>query len=365
MIVWADVLDLIETGRSEDRRLDFKRELPGGKDEDKKEFLADISSLANADGGDIIFGVDEIDGVAAGIPGVAIANPDSDVLRLENLARDGLQPRIVGLRSQYIPDPERAGTGVIIMRAPASLQAPHQVVFQKRNRFYTRHSKGKAEMDVTELRLAFTGSDNIRPRLRALYGMLPKLSTIPLVDGPSLLISVAPVGLFRREAIIEISDYQQAVMPVWGGSLDWTQTLEGFLAWAPTAEGSYAQAMTYRAGWTELWSQQGSLNQPDTKWIWAYRVEGDVEKAVVKALGVLQSHGIEGPWSVQIRLLNVKGYDLYTGDRWAAPTPSNRSEFIFNDLVFDQFEEETLLPTFREIWWAFGQDRPEGWKRPK
>jgi len=39
--------------------LDYKRDVPGESDQDKKEFLADISSFANATGGDLIYGVDE------------------------------------------------------------------------------------------------------------------------------------------------------------------------------------------------------------------------------------------------------------------------------------------------------------------
>lgn len=40
----SHLLALIENGYSERRTVEYKRDLPGGKDDDKKEFLADVSS---------------------------------------------------------------------------------------------------------------------------------------------------------------------------------------------------------------------------------------------------------------------------------------------------------------------------------
>jgi hypothetical protein len=47
-IAEQDLLDLIEAKRAEGAQLDYKRELPGASDADKKEFLSDVSSFANA-----------------------------------------------------------------------------------------------------------------------------------------------------------------------------------------------------------------------------------------------------------------------------------------------------------------------------
>ena len=44
--------------KAEGRTLDYKRTLPGSTDEEKREFLADVSSFANAAGGDIVYGID-------------------------------------------------------------------------------------------------------------------------------------------------------------------------------------------------------------------------------------------------------------------------------------------------------------------
>jgi predicted HTH transcriptional regulator len=44
---------------SERKTLEYKSQLPGGTDAEKKEFLADISTFANTRGGDVVFGVEE------------------------------------------------------------------------------------------------------------------------------------------------------------------------------------------------------------------------------------------------------------------------------------------------------------------
>lgn len=59
--------------------------MPGTKDEDKREFLADVSSFANTDGGDIIYGLEEEQGVIANIIGLNCPDFDAEKLRLENL----------------------------------------------------------------------------------------------------------------------------------------------------------------------------------------------------------------------------------------------------------------------------------------
>ena len=55
----AHLRALVSAGVAEGREIEFKLELPGGSDADKKEFLADVCSFANAGGGDILYGVKE------------------------------------------------------------------------------------------------------------------------------------------------------------------------------------------------------------------------------------------------------------------------------------------------------------------
>lgn len=75
----GDLKLLIDGAVAEGRRIEFKRDLPGRRDDDKREFLADVTSFANAAGGDLIFGMDESGGVAASITPIAEADADAEL----------------------------------------------------------------------------------------------------------------------------------------------------------------------------------------------------------------------------------------------------------------------------------------------
>jgi hypothetical protein len=75
--------------------------LPAGGDKAKREFLADASSFSNAGGGDLIFGIEAKDGVPVR-PQPLQLNPDQDSLRFEQSIRDGVSPRVPGVRSEPV-----------------------------------------------------------------------------------------------------------------------------------------------------------------------------------------------------------------------------------------------------------------------
>src|ERR1700730_8951120 len=97
-VTQADILALIGQV-SEGRTIDYKRELPGGSDADKKEFLADVSSFANTSGGDFILGLSESGGLPTAIVGVTSMDIDADILRMDGIILSGLDPRI---RHQFL-----------------------------------------------------------------------------------------------------------------------------------------------------------------------------------------------------------------------------------------------------------------------
>lgn len=163
----GDLETLITNQVAERRTLEFKRDLPGGSERERKEFLADVSSFANAQGGDILFGIDARQGVAVGLAGLAVDDSDKEMLRWEDVLLAGVEPRMPGVRFRWIDCGDKRG--VMLIRVPASSIAPHRVIFARSNRFYGRKSNGKYEMDTHELRDAFTASEALPTRLRTLH----------------------------------------------------------------------------------------------------------------------------------------------------------------------------------------------------
>ena len=57
----SDIEGLLTSGASEHSNLEFKKQIWGTADEEVREMLRDISSIANAYGGYLIVGIDEED----------------------------------------------------------------------------------------------------------------------------------------------------------------------------------------------------------------------------------------------------------------------------------------------------------------
>src|SRR5437667_8363505 len=114
---------LVDAGLREGRQFEFKQQLPGGSDDDKREFLADVSSFANAAGGDLVYGLGdriengkrtgEVDRIV-GLPGVTL---EAERLRLESTIRTGIDPRLAvqPLDIRRDPDPP-----CLLIRVPRS-----------------------------------------------------------------------------------------------------------------------------------------------------------------------------------------------------------------------------------------------------
>jgi predicted HTH transcriptional regulator len=148
-----DLQDLVTNQVAEGKDIDFKHALCGNSDADTKEVLHDISSFANAAGGDLIYGIEEDQGVATRVIGLVGINPDAEILRLESKIQSSISPRIPNISMLAVP--LSSGENVIIIRIPRSWSAPNMVIFKNDSKFFSRNSRGKYQLDVGELRSAF------------------------------------------------------------------------------------------------------------------------------------------------------------------------------------------------------------------
>jgi len=168
----AEIDQLIKNGESENKTLDYKQELPGATDEQKREFLADVSSFANASGGDIIFGIKEAKdehGKNTGQPEIVVPmsgiNADEAKLRLEEIIRSGISPRI-RVQIRQIDGYGDGNNFVLIVRVPKSVASPHVVSYKGSFKFFSRNSAGKYPLDVHELRSAFLATESQAERIK-------------------------------------------------------------------------------------------------------------------------------------------------------------------------------------------------------
>lgn len=362
-ITRADLDALVANRVTEGRTLEFKRDLPGGKDEEVKEFLADVTSLANTQGGDLIFGIEDDKGEATALPGVNVPDVDALLLRLENLLRDAVQPRLpVRMKWVTFSGPE----GSLIIRVPSSVTSPHRVTYRGSGRFYHRNSRGKAEMDTHELRQAFTGTEELPRRLEELHrkavnGVVERDLPFDLVTGPRAVLSVIPFSVFRDPRHLELSQ-ERSVWPPFSSSIDWLHTLEGFLVFTVGDAETYAFALTHRAGYVDASWRIGRKREDERLIVWPYPVEATMRDLVRSAIEKLTSQGIEGPWMVALSLLGVKGFMLSFGEDWvqSGSKAAWRDVMHLPPVVLEEFSEDALMSIARTLFFGFGEERPTG-----
>jgi hypothetical protein len=216
-ITEPDLLTLKENQVSESREIDYKAELPGKSDGDKCEFLYDVSSFANCIDGDSVYGVSALQGIPTDVRGLEIADAVQEKLRLESIIRDGIQPRIIGVATHVVSLAN--SKSVIVIRIPRSWILPHMVIYQGRQRFYSRNSSGQYPLDVGELRAAFLGSAQLAERVRDFR--LERLARItggdapaPLPDTAKLILQIVPFSAFEPGVQFDLRSLRGDLAPV-------------------------------------------------------------------------------------------------------------------------------------------------------
>lgn len=211
-ITVADLNELIENSVPEGLHLEYKQELYGAGVDNKKEALKDISAFANASGGHLIIGISENQGVPENLTGVAGSDPDQVIGRLESMTRDGIEPRIQGLR--FKPIPVNDGRHAYVIRIPRSWNQPHRVTTQRSNRYWIRNSNGAHEASMDELRNLFTQEADARrqaiafrdQRLQVINDNAIRLS---LHNTGRLILHIIPVASLMPRFSIDLEKASQ------------------------------------------------------------------------------------------------------------------------------------------------------------
>jgi len=368
----SDIHDLVSNKIPESKTLEYKQALPDN-DAAKREFTADITSFANTDGGDILYGiVEERDGHGrpTGIPkearGLADMNPDHTILSLTGLLRDTTDPRLTGLQSKPVPGfPDGP---LLLLRVPNSWNKPHRVTTTKR--FHARSNSGKYDMDTTELRNAILQTQTLNDRIRAFHDnrrrdIAAKASPIILPTESVLIVHLIPIASMMPAYEIEIRDLTRRFVdlrPLNVGAMDARYNLDGFLTFEATTDGaSRGYIQVFRNGIIELVDTTilagptGSQRRIPT-----VTIENSVLDAVRMLLRVQAERGIPPPIVLLVTLSGVKNYSLAVG-RWMSMDETShridRDTLTFEPILIEDYAanlDSVLRPVFDALWQAGG-----------
>jgi len=196
-----DLQRLVDDQVQERDTVEYKRDMYGNSDEDKREMLRDITSMANHRGGYLVIGVEEDDeGIPTNVVGIEVGN---HVDRLRDSCLDNIDKRIVGLDIEDIPLSNNRV--VIVVSIPTSINAPHMVTYKGLNQFWKRYGRQKEKMTIDEIGEAFDRKlSNLNRLDRFLF--LRKAEILETIgDQPYMIISSSPAYL-RDEAVFDIRD---------------------------------------------------------------------------------------------------------------------------------------------------------------
>jgi hypothetical protein len=335
------LLALIDDKESESKTIDYKRNVVEKGDLERKEFLYDVSSFANTQGGFLVFGMEETGGLPTSLVGLDGINLDKERLRLEEMLKDGIRPPILGV--EIVPVPLANGNVVIVMRIPRSWNPPHQVTYQKAFRFYARHSNGKYLLDVDELRSIFAVSGTLAERIRGFRAdRLAKIAggnaPVTLLDQGTLVMHLVPFSAFDAGNSFPIDKValDPNRFPTFGETIAHHHqiTFDGLLTTSnldPPPRPQRAYVQVFRSGAVEVVT---TTLAGSNGWMILPEIQAGIILSAHRYAHALHSFGIEPPIAVLVSLLNVKGKHLLQDFHF---TGAFREELPSVKLAEDQF----------------------------
>jgi Putative DNA-binding domain len=367
-IAKPDIDVLVSAKTTERRTLEYKELLPGGTDEEKKEFLYDVSSFANAAGGDLIFGVSDqkgLDGKPTGVPetarGVPVANLSVEIARLENILQSGMAPRIPSVQFHEVAG--FASGSILILRVPKSWAAPHMVTYKNVTRFYSRNSTGKYPLDVQEIRSAFALSEDLPERLRSfrqtrLAAIVANETPVPLPTGAKVILHIVPISALGTNSNIDIKRAAppQSIVPapISTGSWDSRFNFDGLLIFGPTTP-NYVQIF-----------RSGTVEAVDTRLLEPYEPYPDfvplgafeqrISSAAAAYIAYMKNLQLTPPFFLMLTLIGVKGFKASTGPQTLGHYGIDRDVLILPEILLERDELSflDLKPVFDTLAQAAG-----------
>lgn len=371
-ITEADLQSLVTDGIAEGKSIEYKESLPDNTYDSKKEFLADVSSFANATGGHLVFGIREDNGTPVDVCGLPGIDPDAEILRLENLLRDNIEPRIPGTATKAVL--LSTSDVAIVVRIPRSWVQPHAVNYQGHWRFYTRSSAGKYPLDVSEVRAAFAMSETLAERVRLfrterLGKIVAGETPIAVGESGKIVLHIVPFGAFDPSAAFDISSLGDAVWrlkPIYGSVAGHRYNLDGLVTYGhsrkPPAQ-SYLQL--FRNGIIEIVETSMLRDEIEGRpCIPSIAYEKEILDALPTYLSIQEQLGVTPPLFIMLSLVEVSGYIMAVSrrmDLWGEHTyPIDRDMLVLPEIVLESFEvnaAESMRPIFDSVWNAAGWPR--------
>jgi len=352
----------------ESSTLEFKAMLPqaGQEDRPKQEFLKDVAALANAGGGDIVYGVSEVNGKANALVPIQEAQHSADATRrrLGQWLESGVEPRVGGIDMHSVR--LASGNYILVVRVPASFQRPHRARVGAHWQWPVRSGTHTADLTYSQLRDAFDRGATLGERARKfrderLTGVISGTTGRPLRPGPRCVVHLLPMAAIGRDAPIQLQQLSQSAcmqfMSSWWGSASRSFNLDGLVVYQGNHAADTGYVQIFRTGCLEAAECVGSMVRE--RHIASGRVADHVHEYLNKFLNAAKTWGIGGPAIAAAALLDVHGWPFAYQDTsyMSAFNSADRPHLILPEVWIEDITTAELdaiaKPILDTLWQAF------------
>ena len=379
-ITAADLRALVENQVPESLYIEYKQEVFDKRDEKKRlQFLGSISGFLNALGGDLLIGVKAENGIPVELIGLEPATADSEMLRIQQVVSQGIEPFAqVAIQPVLLPN-ERT---ILIVRLAQSWAAPHGIKKDEHYQFYRRNSAGRSPMTIPELRTSFSLASTIAEHTRRFQTQrldairMPKRHGFSYSQKPLTVLHLVPFSSSFGASTVEITRLDKVQLQEMSSD-EMSQTARGYYINSGVMRYNLDGILMRQIGTGSLWHTQlfrdGSVEHVFENFIessseggtcYAFLWQVHLMKILKRFLKLQTTCGVIPPVTLAVSLLNTTNLRLMTqeggGGRSLSDHRIDRRELLLPDVVINDFAEDpriTLRPVFDSLWNAAGEQR--------
>jgi len=360
-------------------RLEFKKELKLASGSEKREFCKDVSAMANSQGGYILYGAEEANGVLAGLPGIDY--DESVRQQFFQIVTSGISPRLQALSDKAVP--LRNGKHVLVLKVEPDGYL-HQVKYND-NRYYKRTGTITIAMESSDVESFFTSKgptsrkEEIEEFVAQYYAALRGKKYFKGVAGQGIcaVVIVPEVASYKIDFASLPHNMNLLFPPIYCSG--WDSEITGRarftfgrhrdekIPYAATEVTEFGELKAFNSLLLDNRYSHVTLSDDARGFVPSVAYERELINGIHQYLTSFAQLGVSPPFFVNCALLAVSGYFMYVDPvRFSsygrilqqddvlpeAVRFASASEFSSREVV-----ARTLKPTFDFIWREFGFER--------